>query len=140
MAKAVSIQDFSEVLKSASSYHDVLRVFYGSVLTNEAIDNMMASHPQPKFYGSPFGRPRIGGLSDSMSFAMAPANIQGIPSLMRDDAALLRSAYSIPRGRRRHRHGKAGDKNGRKLRRRERRKGRKKQKRGKTNVPIDREK
>lgn len=127
--KAVSIRDFSEVLKTASSYHDVLRAFYGSVLTNEAIDNMMASHPQPQFYSSAFGRPRIGGLSDSMSFAMAPRSLQGIhPSLMRDDASLLQSVQSRPRHRGRHRHRVKEKGQVRKNRRRLRRRGRKNKK------------
>ena len=127
----MSIQDFSEVLKSATSYHDVLRAFYGSVLTDEAIDNIMASNPQRRYYSSAFGRPRIGGLSDSMAFAMGPPHLQGMPTLMHDDATLMRSAYSLPSGsRRRHRHGTLDTKIGRKLRRGDRRRGKKNKKRG----------
>ena len=140
------MQYFAEKLKKADSYHDVLRIFYGDLLTNEFIDEMMTSQQQTKFYGTSMGRPRIGGLSDSMSFAVEQASLEGIssPIMLDDEAWYANNHYSATSSRTHAQDGMRHHKRGKEKKRRKgkkdrtRRKGRgkgRKTRKGKINVP-----
>ncbi len=146
--RPVPVQYFTKKIHDAESYHDILRIFYGDILTDEIIDSIMSSQPQSKMYGPPMGRPRIGGLSDTMSFALESPGLEGIiPSPFMHDSPLggveplcencekfsrdlfsssRRGSYDDSKSRNRRRDNKRNKKGNKKNRkgRRKRRKGR----------------
>ena len=67
----VSVEYFMQQASKAKTYHDILRIFYGrkDILTNDVIDSLVASHSHNP-YNYYLGRPRIGGLTDTMSFLL----------------------------------------------------------------------
>ena len=68
----VSVEYFMQQASKAKTYHDILRIFYGrkDILTNDVIDTLVSSQSHNNLYNYYLGRPRIGGLTDTMSFLL----------------------------------------------------------------------
>ena len=82
--RPVLAMHFIEKLQQAESYHDVLRIFYGDVLTDDVIDTMLKTKTRPEhqnMYGSTMSRPRIAGVSDTMAFSVDQPSLQGTGSI-----------------------------------------------------------
>ncbi|KAI0240589.1 hypothetical protein LSAT2_008652 [Lamellibrachia satsuma] len=73
--EAVPVQMVAQRIQEAVTYHDVLSIFYGDRLTNDIIDNILATKWHGRSKARP--RPRIGGLSDTMSFSPHETTYQG---------------------------------------------------------------
>ena len=76
----VPVTYFALKLSEADTYHDVLRIFYGEILTNNVIDNMLRAQPYKKQRQESvaMGRPRIGGVSDTMTMSRRTPRLDGI--------------------------------------------------------------
>ncbi|KAK2176229.1 hypothetical protein NP493_675g03096 [Ridgeia piscesae] len=75
--EAVPVQMVAQRIQEADTYHDVLSLFYGDRLPNEIIDTILATQWHGHTPSKTRPRPRIGGLSDTMSFSPHETTFQG---------------------------------------------------------------
>ena len=75
--EAVPVEMVEQRIQEAVTYHDVLSIFYGDRLTNDIIDNVLATEWRGRMSSKVRPRPRIGGLSDTLSFSPQETTFQG---------------------------------------------------------------
>ena len=75
--EAVPVAMVEQRIQEAVTYHDVLSIFYGDRLTNDIIDNVLATEWRGRMSSKVRPRPRIGGLSDTLSFSPHETTFQG---------------------------------------------------------------
>ena len=87
---SVPLQYFTRKLQQARTFHDVYRIFYGEYLTDDVIESLLTSPSQGQYYHGVVGRPRIGGLPDTMAYGVNRPSIQGTnPNVMLDSPVRL---------------------------------------------------